>query len=64
MRIEIFTQRKKTRRKSIGFLKAYRFTLRKPGLEISFRTQIWGQWVNKNDPSFMSKRTVVSESRF
>ena len=37
LHIEIFTQRKKTRRKSIGFLKAYRFTLRKPGLEISFR---------------------------
>ena len=28
MRIEIFTQRKKTRRKSIGFLKAYRLSSR------------------------------------
>ena len=60
MRVEIFTQRKKTRRKSIGFLKAYRFTSRKPGLEISFRTQIWGQWVNKNDFSLISKRTVLN----
>ena len=31
---------------------------REPGLEISFRMQIWGQWVNQNDPSFRSERTV------
>ena len=62
MRVEIFTQRKKTRRKSIEFTKLYRFTWRKPGLEISFRTQIWGQWVNKNDPSFRSERTVATST--
>ena len=35
----------KTRRKSIGFLKAYLLTSRKPGLGISFRTHVWSQWV-------------------
>ena len=59
LHIEIFTQRKKTRRKSIECTTLYRFTSRKPGLEISFRTQIWGQWVNKNDFPLMSERTVV-----
>ena len=58
MRIEIFTQRKKTQRKSIECTTLYRFTSRKPGLEISFRTQIWWQWVNKNDFPLMSERTV------
>ncbi len=37
LHIEIFTQRKKTRRESIEFSELYRFTLGKPGLEISFR---------------------------
>ena len=58
LHIEIFTQRKKTRRKSIEFIKLYRLTSRKPGLEISFRMQIWWQWVNKNDFSLIDKRTV------
>jgi hypothetical protein len=64
LHIEIFTQRKKTRRKSIGFLKAYRFTSRKPGLEISFRMQIWWQWVNKNDLPLMNKRTVSPDGMY
>jgi hypothetical protein len=38
MRVEIFMQRKKTRRKSIGIRDPYRLTSRKPGLEICFRT--------------------------
>jgi hypothetical protein len=60
MHIEIFTQRKKIRRiKSIEFIKLYRLTSRKPGLKISFRMQIWGQWVNKNDFSLISERTVA-----
>jgi hypothetical protein len=59
LHIEIFTQGKKTRRKSIEFRKPYRLTSRKLGLEISFRMQIWWQWVNKNDPSFRSERTVL-----
>jgi hypothetical protein len=61
LHIEIFTQRKKPRRKSIEFSELYRFTSRKPGLEISFRMQIWGQWVNKNDLPLMSERTVRVE---
>jgi hypothetical protein len=47
MRVEIFTQLKKTRRKSIEFIKPYQFTSRKPGLKIFFRTHFWWQWVNK-----------------
>jgi hypothetical protein len=47
LHIKIFTQRKKTRRESIEFIKLYRFTSRKSGLENSFRTQIWGQWATK-----------------
>ena len=35
--VEIFTQHKKTRRKSIGFLKPYRVTSRKPGWDSSVR---------------------------
>ena len=58
LHIEIFTQRKKTRRKSIECITLYRLTSRKSGLEISFRMQIWGQWVNKNDLPFISERTV------
>ena len=59
LHIKIFTSRKKIRRKSIEFRKPYRLTQRKPGLEISFRMQIWGQWVNKNDPSLTSEQTVL-----
>jgi hypothetical protein len=58
LHIEIFTPRKKTRRKSIEFRQLYRLTSRKPGLEISFRMQIWGQWVNQNDPPLMSEQAV------
>ena len=46
MRVEIFT--------------LYRATSRKPDREISFRTHFWWQWVNKNDPSLISERTVWS----
>jgi hypothetical protein len=60
MRIEIFTQRKKTRRNSIEFIKPYRFTSRKPDQEISFRTHFWSQWVTRNDFSLMSERTVYT----
>ena len=63
LHIEIFTQRKKTRRKSIEFSELYRLTSRKPGLEISFRMQIWWQWVNKNDFPLRSKRTVATAAR-
>ena len=42
LHIEIFTQRKKTRRKSIGCTTIYRITSRKPGREISFRAYFWG----------------------
>ena len=46
MRVEIFT--------------LYRAMSGKPDREISFRTHFWWQWVNKNDPSLISERTVWS----
>ena len=51
---------KKTRRSSIECTTLYRATSRKPDREIYFRTHFWWQWVNKNDPSLISERTVWS----
>ena len=45
---------KGTRRKSIGFFKAYLHTSRKLGLGISFHTHFWSQWVIQNYPDILA----------